>query len=385
YLPHVEELRLAGEREHVRHDVELVRGLAIPFRVLDENGKRVTRLDEERHYEVELALTRTGRPVSDYRERFSRTRELGDVSWANDERLEGLAPGFSGLLRLAVVPPIEVHACFEGLVLDSARIDGAMDELVLHVDRAKLDAGLGTVRCRFVDAVSGSALTDGHAGVDWGNRFSQGSVPLDQDGRVELTRVPSGVQWLRFTQGDHEDFTRAIMIPAGGVLELDDVRVWPRARVRGRLIGADGEPANGTVHWVCEDGTVGSADLRGRSLYTTDGGRFDLERVARTRIRLLARIADHAPAAFLVDASSGDVEGLELRFEAGVPVKLRGAGGRALTLLDAAGMPWIPLASDQFRLPPGHHTIELGSGADVRRVELEVGSEPLVIDLAEGS
>lgn len=384
FLPHVEELQLTGEREHVRNDVVLTRGLSIPFRVIDENGKRVTSLDPERHLELEIALTRGDRPALDSRERSARSRRLGEVVWAQDERAGHLAEGASGLLRLAVQPPVDVHACFEGIVFDSVHLDGPLEELVLHIDRAEFERGLGTVRCRFVDAGSGAALTDGTAGVDWANRYSHGGTPLGPDGRVELTRVPAGLQRLRYFGREREDLTRSIQIPPGGVLELGDVRVWPRARVRGRLIGADGSPAQGTVRWVCEAEGVRAEDLRGGVLHSTSGGRFDLDGVAATRIRLLARIGDHAPLAFVVDASRGGVEGLELRFEEGVPVRLRGVEGRALTLLDGAFGPWLPLEFDSLRLPTGRHTLELGSGAEARRIELVVGTEPLTVDLSEG-
>jgi RNA polymerase sigma-70 factor (ECF subfamily) len=377
HLTHEERLLLDGSREHVRHDLVLARGLAIPVRILDETGAPVRRLNAALGFELDVALARGPELARAREERRIESYGLGRFLSAEGQSDIAVPSGASGLLVLSALPPVHVFAVFEELVLATERIDGPREELVLRIDLDALAGRLGTVRARFVDAERGTAVADGMAAIDWGNRQTMGGAPLTASGSIELTDVPPGLQRLRFFHAEYAELFRPLRVPVGGVLELGDVAVWRRARVGGMVFGADGAPILAHVSW-----TPAGEELRADRASSTRGGRFELPQAARTRLRLLVRAPEHVPCVFEVDASGGDVAGLELHLERGVPVAFRGARGRVLTWLDAAGGS-IPLGSDE-RLPPGRHSVRVGAeGEPGLVIDVEVGSEPLRVDLPE--
>jgi len=372
-----EQLVLDGDREHVRHDLVLARGLELPVRVVDEAGAPVRMWNEEKRYEVDVVLARGPELASDRDVRRTRSLELGRFRSAENDPDQKVPAGARGILTLSAPPPLHAFAVFEELVLAAERIDGPAEELVLRIDRTTLARQLGTVRARFVDAISGRPVADGTATVDWGNRYSHGGAPLAADGSIEFTDVPPGQQRLRFFHAGYASFSRPLRVPVAGAVELGEVLVWPRVRVGLTVIDAEGAPVSASVRWA----TLGHDEELASSLVpSARGGRLEFQDAARTRLRLLVRAAGHVPALFDVDASGGDVEGLELHLVRGVPVAFRGANGRALTWLDGPGGA-LPLQHDEH-LPPGRHAVSVGAkGEPGVRVEFEVGSEAVRVDL----
>ena len=94
--------------------------------------------------------------------------------------------------------------------------------------------------------------------------------------------------------------------------------------------------------------------------------------------------ADHAPLVCTIDASAGDVDGLELRLEEGVRVVVRTpeeTRGRQVTLADATGVPldtWrVASRARVLRLAPGTYQVWSGDAERVDAVdELVVGTQP---------
>ena len=120
-------------------------------------------------------------------------------------------------------------------------------------------------------------------------------------------------------------------------------------------------------------------------------GSFSSVWVESGPVRLVASSPDFAIATLDVDATSGNVEGLEIRTEKGTPVAFRlprGASDRVdFVIADASGRPLtmksaFPTFSPRVRLKPGTYELRYVVDADVVRTEsLEMGAEPIVREL----
>lgn len=391
FLTRREELVVRPEAERQRHDVVLAPALSIPVKILDETGGRWKESSHEMRMGGPRLVVTALAPeegLAALGGGLDAIHGCGKVLWSD----EGDVPrGYSGLLRLRVPPPVFVSLLVQDSILETRRLDGSEPELVFTYDRERFRAQLGGVAVRFVDALSGSPLTGGQAGLDPPNSFSHGGTPVAADGTTRLEGRAPGLYTLRYFDLTRAQVNRRVRVQPGTVLELGDVPVWPRATIRGTVLDARGQPATASLYWAALSELSGPADLRLGSFRRTNGGRLEADDVARGPVRLFVSLPEHALLARTVDASSGLVEGLVLQLEAGQPLVLRAPeswAGRQATVFDPEGLPldtWtLGAYTVRTRLAPGRYALGLGRAERVEtRRELVVAGEPLVLDLSQ--
>jgi hypothetical protein len=314
---------LRADSPHQQRDLVLCAALAIPVKLVDQNGALLKNATPHPNLPwLDVVATRA-KPVDGL---CGPRRDPGAVYGCGEyetERGPDLPAGYSGLLRLRAPPPLFVSVILQDEVLATRRIDGPLSELVFTLERERLEAAFGGVRARFVDALSGKPVLDGQAGLDPPSVFGFGGLALDEHGAALLDGRAPGLYSLRFYHRDYADLHRSVRVPTGRVEDLGDVRVWPKATIRGTILDARGAPATASIRWSPLADLRGPGDVVPRSMQRSAGGRFELENVPRGAVCLFVQLPEHAPLACTVDASSGLVEGLVLRLEEGVRVALR--------------------------------------------------------------
>ncbi|NOT30667.1 MAG: hypothetical protein HOP15_09505, partial [Planctomycetes bacterium] len=386
-----EELELRGECE--RHDLVLEGALSIPVKLLDENGVLIAYDDNPVRPQLEVVATRTAPAgaLCGFRSNPGTLHGCGEFA-RNTVYLPvpELPLGYSGLLRLRVAPPVYVSVVLRDATLATQRVEGPLAELVFTIERARLEGQLGGIRARFVDALTGQPILGGQAGLDPPSTYSNGGIPLDEQGSATLLGRAPGLYALRFFHDSYEELSRGVRVPVGRVEDVGDVPVWPAATLRGTVLDAEGQAAEATIRVIPRGVLRGPGELD-ESVTRGVTGWFELDKVARASVQLFVRVQGHALLSRTIDASSGLVEGLELRMEVGVRVVLRAPRepvGRQLTLADAGGLPLETHTLGEgrlvtTRLVPGRYQVWLGEAERVDSVEeLVVGGESL--DLVVG-
>jgi len=176
----------------------------------------------------------------------------------------------------------------------------------------------------------------------------------------------------------------AVRVAPGTVVDLGELRAYPRATLRGEFVDEQGEPTGVTYGWAML-GELGSPldSLLGQSWNTA--GRFEIENVARAPLWLTLRARDGTRSGVAVDASAGAVDGLVIRVPKGVTVTFaheRASYGRLLTVADEFGRPldtWtLGAHALSTRLAPGRYQLWTSLAEHVeRRTEFVVGGQPL--------
>jgi hypothetical protein len=188
---------------------------------------------------------------------------------------------------------------------------------------------------------------------------------------------------------------RRVRIPPGVEVDLGDVAVHPAVTVAGRVVDASGAPVATTLTWIPAAGTgmVQDAETSWFAASSADGS-FALE-LPQSRVAILPRGHDEwAARPLVVDASNGDVAGVELAVTRGTPVRLRPPGPEAIgarfTLVTAEGLPFLSRTlyrdlPEEVRLAPGSYEVWFGWDEHVQaRVPIDVpegDAEALVVDL----
>jgi len=387
-----ETLELRGEAEHVRRDLVLAPGLSIPVKIRDETGAPWAEgKDAFRRGQVEVVVTphQPEGSLASLQRNAGHLFGCGQLFAAGSDEARGLASDVHGLLRLRVPPPVFVSLFMRDARLDTRRLDGPLEELVLTLDRAALERRFGGLVVRFVDGLSGAPFTGKGAALDPPGTFSRGGAPLGADGLARFEGFAPGLYTLRLFDLACGTVERRVRVPEGSVVDLGDVPVWPRARIVATVLDASGQRVNASVRWAALDGLRGPADLELGSGYSSPGGQLELEDVPRCPVRLFVSARDHATLATTIDASGGVVEGLVLRLETGQPVLLRVPEtwiGRQVTLFDSGGLPlktWTAVGGVlSTRLVPGRYRIGVGRAEVVELTsELDVADAPLDLDL----
>ena len=389
-----EELELRREREHERHDLVLEGALSIPVKLLDENGVLIAYDDTPVRPRLEVVATRTAPEgaLCGLRSNPGTLHGCGEFARNSVFRpVPELPLGYSGLLRLRVAPPVYVSVVLRDATLATQRVEGPLAELVFTIERAHLEGQLGGIRARFVDALTGQPILGGQAGLDPPSTYSNGGIPLDEQGSATLLGRAPGLYGLRFFRDGYDELSRGVRVPVGRVEDIGDVPVWPAAKLRGTVLDAEGQSVVATIRVIPRDVLRGPGDLEAGTSRMVTGG-FELDKVARAPVQLFARVQGHALLSRTIDASSGLVEGLVLQADAGVRVVLRAPRepvGRQLTLADSSGLPLETHTLGEgrlvtTRLVPGRYQVWFGEAERVDSVEeLVVGGEPL--DLVVGS
>jgi RNA polymerase sigma factor (sigma-70 family) len=381
------ELVVPGDVAEQREDIVLEPALSLCIQVLDEHGQALVPL------EGGLLAVATQDPPragtfgvrSDPNELF---RAGNLASWSPNPEDSEVPPGCYALLRLDVGLPVHVSLLQRDAIVATELVSEPVEELIMRIDRAELARRLGGVRLRFVDGASGApavgrGILQGYSGI--GTITGSGGTPTDDAGRVLLEGQPPGLAWLHFVGEGYARSTRCVRVPEGRIEDLGDVPVWPPATLRGRVLDESGESTEALLQWAPRAELRHALDVN--ALHFSRRGTFELAGVARAPLWLLVSAKGRARQVLAVDASSGLVEGLEIRLGAGTRVVLRHGRegfGRQATIVDASGAPlgsWS--LGDQATvalLAPGRYELLVGSGERVERREpFVVGSEPLLL------
>ncbi len=393
YVEHRGELELRGDRPHVRHDLVLEPALAIRVKLVDETGALLQGSFAARRDLPQIWVVATLDPLPEGPGGAS-GRDAG--LWGVGEYEERsffeprpqLPAGYSGILRLRAPLPLHVSAIMQDAVLETREVVSPIEELVFTLDRARIEARLGGLRLRAVDALSGAPIAEGSAVLE-----PAGGGQLGADGVARIEGQAPGIHELVLRARGYEVLRRSVRVPSGRAEDLGDVPLSPAATIRGRIVDARGNPVNASLLCLSALHLRSPLDVEPDHTWVTRGGRFEIQSAAR-EVLLIVHGQDRALCARAVDASSGQVEDLVIELPDGVPVSFRPRGkealGKQVTIADAAGRPlWtgtiLGPASFSLRLAPGTYQLWIGVAERVDSVEeLVIGDEPVAIELPRG-
>lgn len=397
------------ERAFQTFDLELAPTFVVRVKVVGADGKPTMDEVQKRSPFGEITVVATDTELAgDLPTTFySRPSNVGHASWHGYDGRGGkaqpqlLAAGYFGELRLTKPPPAVASLLLRSTLLQSQPLAAGQQEVVFTLDANEVLARHGTVRLRAIDAVTGEPLVGVGCTVSTagGGRYGPGGPKTGADGVIVLEHVLPGIGCLEATAAGRERATRFVRVPAGGTLDLGDFPLGAAETLRGVVLGADGKPANGvSVRWTELDArTFPQPPMDNRSTLADAEGRFEIAWTGRHRYVVSARGLDRERSELgfaTVDCRNGAVPDLTLRLARTGSVLLRANVPASMAfLVTALAADRTPVAvvtiTDTGRavplaLPPGSYTLEihdLGDDRLVRSVALQVGTEPLTLDV----
>lgn len=395
------------ERAFQRVDVELKPCWIVRVKVQDADGKSIFQeLQQKTMFGVPYAVA-TEAPLAGDLPPTENTRlhRFGLGEWHSYDGMSGNAQpklieqGYTGELRMNRAPPAHASLLLRTIVLQGQPIAAGQKELVFTIEAKDVLSKHGTVRVRLVDGTTGKPI----AGVGINVSTAQGGGAggkTDDDGRATIEHVPPGIGTLESWQRsqEHEGLQRYIRVEPGATLDLGDVTLTAAEKVAGVVVDADGKPVNGaSVQWTELDcRTFPQSLVDNRSSVADAEGKFQLG-VGRHRYVVIAsgrNGVDVTTGFATVDATHGAPTPVTITLGKPTNVKLN-AGfdmtvGRMVTVLASDRSPVaVATLGTEYRPPsmsllPGNYTIEihdLQTCRLVRSLQLQVGSEPLTLDV----
>jgi hypothetical protein len=321
-----EELVVPPGRLVLQRDLVLESGLAIRIRVVDERGEP---LDPR---EAGIRFVASLDPLPEDNVGSSNVVDPYEAGrFVHRGAGERIPEGCHALFRCSAPLPVLISAVLGNALLETKPVSRPVAELVFRFHRGDIEARLGGLRARFVDAQSRRPVARGTAHVLQA-MGSFGASPVDELGGVLFERQQPGPYRLSFR---HDDYVRAplgVTVPEGRLADLGDVLVWPKARLRGEVIDEQGKHVRMLCAWSVLSELDGPIDLQlGSWLHVP--GRFELE-VARAPLLLVFRTSDGTRYGLRIDASSGEVDGIVVQLRNGVPETFRhgSESGRVSTM-----------------------------------------------------
>jgi hypothetical protein len=300
--------------------------------------------------------------------------------------------GCAGVLEIYGAPPVFASCTLRSAVLESRVVTGGERELVFELDPAELEAKLGALTVRCVDAVSGQPIAGARIEVNSINRSGSGPQ-CDASGVARAEKLAPGM--LGFTAGapGHAEFHRYVRIDPGETLDLGTVELRATATIRGRVVDAQGKGVSVALSVIALDHFSSASDAdTNLSSWSEAGGAFSIDWAERGHVRLLAETKNSGLAVVDVDTSGGTVEGVELKLKPAVDVSMRlerGTPGIVNTLLvDAAGQPLAffglhSMGTRRMKLEPGRYELRtVVEDLVVGTRAFEVANEPVAIELS---
>lgn len=392
-----------GDEPLVRADLELQSAARIAIRLMMPSGERPEILFKDDQWRgdyvprVDVVATREPLPAEVSAGQLARLR-CGSYTPADQAGRTGrpqVPEGFTGVLELDQPPPAHASAMLRGRVLASARIDARTRELVLVIDPDRMQATLGALRFRLLDAPTREPIAQ--AGVrlyecstgEWANPVI---AELDQ-GRFERLRLPPGEYQLQIRVPGFEHPVRTVRIEPGRATDMGDLLVTEGGLVRGRVVDETGGGVSVRLVWSPVETGDGPTYVGG-TRSNNDGG-FALAELPVRGVLLLIDdpewALDPVPIRALpVEAQDAEPLDFVARRGTRVTVRQRLAGDAELDLLlrraDGTAI-WsthdLQPATHAMRLVPGTYTLEARrDGMPLMTRAIEVVSEPLQIDLA---
>jgi hypothetical protein len=299
----------------------------------------------------------------------------------------------SGYLDVGRAPPFSVSAVYQDAVLQTQEVKSAGEAVVFRIDPAVIERMLASVRLRIVDAVSGNPLSGARVELNPGH--SSGSdEKTPADGRLVFENRHPGWIYLRVEATGRQSLEHAFMLAPGEAVDLGDVVLAPSTRIEGRLLTPEGRPVSGEVRLVAPEQSRTPQPWTHRAWSAGLDGSFAISDVGRGRHLLIGQddANSHAATALVVDTSSGDVRGVDLRLKRGVNVTFDvdvAARERLIQLRDSDGA----VLYSEFEYGHGGFSIPLAPGTylatildgtqEVKSQSVVVGSAPLRVRVAE--
>lgn len=305
------------------------------------------------------------------------------------EPLPELDERYCGYLEIRAPLPVYVSAVVGGAVLETVRLDRAVDEVELVVPPDAYHATLGGLRLRLIDRDTRQPLTGVRIGHGHAGRASSGPA-TDDNGVWELAPIPPNIIHVDIYSHEHEWMSRNFKIRPGETRE-ETIELSPRRRISGHILNADGSATSHPFTVLAPSHVRIPFDADPRMNRNSDvNGHFEVDSAGRSPIVLL--VSDgKARHPLYVEAGSEDQDNLEFRLKRAVPVIVIAdpplPQGFGITIADELGMPFdLPYGRNiaRLELPPGryeawcfedeivHHRVPFNVEADAEACRVEL-------------
>ncbi len=300
---------------------------------------------------------------------------VGDARW-NSER--NPKDGFAGTLYLTAMPA-HIALLQRQLVLEQQLVQPGQKEVKFVVDVAALAKRSASASLRVLDADSGAPIEKTTVELNTMHVMG-GGQPIGEDGRIRIEGLPPGPLRFAVHAPEHESVWSEVLVEEGQHLDLGDIRLGPSMPLRGKLLDAEGNPANGNLYWAeLKWRTAPVAFSSNRSTRIGADGTFQLWGTGRGQIAVMVRTQTGQVAASVFD--NPPAEPVVLRLQQGGECKVtRPADAtRAFTVtlfdgerraIEARTLEPRDLQTT-ITMPPGDYTFEVN---DDRRRLVQSGS-----------
>jgi hypothetical protein len=391
-------------------DIDLPPIYVVKVKIQNAAGEFLPDLVSKRMPMAELSVVATEEPLSHDLPVTDSTMYIafGAGQWmANsgagghlDERLRKAGPDpifftdpcFAGVLMLDRDPPLHASLVLRHVVLRRQLIQPGQHELTFVLEAAEVFDRLGSVALRLVDEVTGDPLA--------GARLVIGTIQLveagqrtDTDGRFVTDGQPPGLLKVEAWMKDYEPLNRSVRLPAGGKLDLGEIRMSRAIIITATTVDGDGKPVTDLdLAWTCLDDQAFPQPLRENMRYPVNAEGHCKIALGRHRYVVIARGKNRYGYA-AVDLRNGVAVPLTIPVVEPVGVAYHMHAdttvGYLLTISDLRGTParaiWF---GGEYRmpgtsLPPGSYRVTIHDGEDrlVRSFPLTVADTPVTIDV----
>jgi hypothetical protein len=300
--------------------------------------------------------------------------------------------GFAGVLQLDRDPPLDASLVLRHVVMQRQLIQSGQHELTFTLEAAEVFDRLGSVALRLVDDASGEPLAGARLVVGTAQLVDAGQR-TDADGRFKTDGQPPGLLKVEAWLKDYEPLNRIVRLPAGGKLDLGEIRMSRAITITASTVDKDGKPVTDLdLAWTCLDDQAFPQPARENMRYSVDAEGHCKMALGRHRYVVIAR-GKHRYGYAAVDLRDGVAVPLTIPVVEPVGVAFHMHAdttvGYLLTISDLRGTParaiWF---GGEYRmpgtsLPPGSYRVAIHDGEDrlVRSFPLTVADTPVTIDV----
>ena len=302
---------------------------------------------------------------------------------------DGLPEDAIGKLELDESLPAYVSLLFRHIVLQTQTVQPGATEVVFVLPPESLNALLGSVHVRVVDAETHQPIAGTAADLSDSQSFRP-PQPAGPEGDFTWERQRPGLLELRVSAPGYEEWNREVSVPPGGRADLGTVEITPATTMSGIAMDAEGKAVEVQLRLRSDDlSGFGMGALRSSS---GADGRFEFRALGRRQYLLMVADQERAGFPVPVDLRYGNVEGVVVTVEEGIPVRLQTNwtagdyyGVRVITesgviISDAR---WRGDWTWSRHLPVGNFVAILSrDGRELKRVPFQVREREVTVDLS---